>query len=105
MEFSRWRLPETLIHVGPPIGVEKQHQKRFLEKYDKESTYVRDGRWVAKIKRAHTQAEGAVKKAVTKGDGFGKAFRKMDDVRVLWGQDIFDEGIGGWIDFLNEYIE
>ena len=52
------RLPDTLVHVGPPDH-EKKHVDVFIEKWSKsrrtvKGPYIKDGRWYVEIKRKYT---------------------------------------------------
>ncbi len=105
LELSTWELPKLVHHTGPPLAMDSEHHKRFLDKYIESKAYVKDGRWVVDIERKHTEVRSAMEEITGERKGFGKVFRKVDDIRILWGKDIFKENVEGWILFLNDYLD
>ena len=64
LEFETWKLPLIKKHQGPPIW-SKNHEKKFLEKYD-EKAWLEDDRWVADVEREHTNVENLIKTALNR---------------------------------------
>ena len=49
--------------------------------------------------------ESAIESVVGERSGFGKSFRKMDDVRILYDEGVFGLEDPGWLRYLNDYLE
>jgi tRNA nucleotidyltransferase (CCA-adding enzyme) len=55
LELETWKLPRVKKHLGPFVW-SKDHQERFLEKYDN-LAWVEGDRWVVEVPRKYENAE------------------------------------------------
>ena len=55
IEFETWKLPYIKKHEGPKIWI-REHQERFLEKYEC-NAWIENDRWVVGIKSEYINAE------------------------------------------------
>ncbi|MCE5213946.1 MAG: CCA tRNA nucleotidyltransferase [Methanobacterium sp.] len=55
LEFDTWKLPQIKKHYGPPVW-SRNHENKFLKKYTKKA-WLEEDRWVALVKREHTNVE------------------------------------------------
>ena len=60
LELSVWNLPKIKKHLGPPIWISSEHQKKFIQKWVKTKEkvagpYLEGDRWVVEVKRKYTE--------------------------------------------------
>ena len=102
-EFSVWELPAVMHHVGPPLDLDAGHQERFKLKHAREKPYVKDGRWVADVKRKVTSIEDLVPGVLKNRDGFGKNLRKIK-AETIYGEDVLNVVDEGYQVFLGGFM-
>ena len=103
------RLPDTLVHVGPPDH-EKKHVDVFIEKWSKsrrtvKGPYIKDGRWYVEIKRKYMDIKDLLRdnfKKLSLGKHVSQIVDRkgfeildyeklvVDDLRRFW-TDVLDE--------------
>ena len=87
IEFETWKLSNIKKHYGPQIWI-REHQERFLEKYD-ENTWIDGDRWVVGLKRDYLDAESLLSDLMTgRKSGylkFGKHLKKkiMNEHQII----------------------
>jgi tRNA nucleotidyltransferase (CCA-adding enzyme) len=105
LEFSVYTLPEVVHHLGPPLDVDVKHIERFKEKHVEHEPYVRDGRWVVDMRRRFTEAGQLLEFLVFSRRGFGKNLRGLKDVGIVSGTGVLSLDGGGWLEYLNVYLD
>lgn len=110
IEFETWNLPTIKKHLGPQIWI-REHQDRFLEKYNN-NAWIEGDRWVVGVKREYTNVYPLLSDLMTgKKSGylqFGKHLKKkiikdheiVDLLRYL-DTDKFEADI---LEFLYHYL-
>ncbi|MFH1789191.1 MAG: CCA tRNA nucleotidyltransferase, partial [Candidatus Altiarchaeota archaeon] len=76
LEFKVWELPKIMQHRGPPLELDAENQERFKSKHAKQKPYIKDGRWMADVKRRATTVEEILPEILKNREGFGKNLRK-----------------------------
>jgi len=110
IEFETWTLPCIKKHEGPQIWI-REHQERFLEKYDK-NAWIEKDRWVVGVKRDYMDGELLLSDLMTgKKSGylkFGKHLKKkiMKEHQII---DVIkylnsDKSEGKILYFLHHYL-
>jgi len=88
LEMDVAMLPKIKKHIGPPVE-SAAHAEKFKTKHAKFHPYIQDGRYVAEIPRAHTEAKDLLKsKLKTCGLGkhvseaIGKGYKVLKDAQI-----------------------
>lgn len=63
LEFDIWSLPRIKKHNGPQLWI-KDHEKKFLDKYEDEA-WLEDDRWVTALVREHSEAESLLEASLS----------------------------------------
>jgi tRNA nucleotidyltransferase (CCA-adding enzyme) len=87
-DMEIFSLPQVRQHIGPPIDQALKEQEKFLEKYKKYIPYIKEDRWVADIKRNHTEIEQLFPEIIKNRSGFGKNLRDLPDVKMVSGVEL-----------------
>ena len=104
LEFELWKLPKLIHHIGPPLKLDIENQKRFLDKYMGDKPYQKDGRWVVDTERQIRDAESALDEIISSKGGFGKNFREFENAKVFYQKDIVKIEEKGWHQYLTDYL-
>lgn len=110
VEFETWKLPIIKKHYGPPIW-SKSHEEKFLEKY-KYKVWLEEDRWVAGVRREHTNARNLIETALSGDEKVFIKFGKHIKASILEEHELYDlqeflnsEGIKkNILVFLNSYL-
>jgi tRNA nucleotidyltransferase (CCA-adding enzyme) len=110
IEFETWQLPCIKKHEGPQIWI-REHQERFLEKYD-QNVWIEQDRWVVGVKRDYIDGETLLSDLMTgKKSGylkFGKHLKKkiMKEHKIIDVKEYLnsDKAEGKILYFLHHYL-
>ena len=103
LEFEVWNLPKIMHHQGPPIDQDAKNQEKFLEKYDDDKPYIKDGRWVVDCKRKYPGIENFLKLIVKEKRGFGKDLKKAK-LKIVEDKKILSIKGEGYRKFLTKFL-
>lgn len=88
LELETWKLPRIKKHLGPFIW-SKDHQERFLEKYDNRA-WVEGDRWVVEVPRKYENAEYFLNSILAENKIGYLQFGKHLKAEILKNHEIID---------------